>query len=229
MASVVTNKTLTFTGQLMHQLETEWRRNHQHPFVLGMADGTLDPVKFRFYMVQDYLYLIDYAKLFALGAVKASRLEHMQLFAGLLHSTLNEEMGLHRAYAKRFGISETELEQAQPSPVMLAYTHYMLHCANNGTLAHLMAALLPCMWSYWEIGKALAAIPGALNHPLYGDWIAMYSSEGFGELAQTCIGLMDELAADVSESERQKLADIFLNTTRFEYLFWDMADKQQMW
>ena len=194
-----------------------------------MGNGTLEPEKFRFYMVQDYLYLIDYAKLFALCTVKTSRMDWMQKFAGLLHSTLHEEMALHRTYANRFGIREEELEAAQPSPITLAYTNYMLHQAQNGTLAYVMAALLPCMWSYWEIGKSLATIPGAIDHHLYGEWIAMYSSEGFGDLAKSCIQMMDELAAGLSAHELANLESIFLNTTRFEYMFWDMAYQQKMW
>lgn len=220
---------MRFSEQLLYKLEPIWRKNHSHPFVKKMGDGTLEKEKFRFYMVQDYLYLIDYAKLFALGAVKATDLEDMEVFSALLHSTMSEEMGLHRQYAARFGISEEELENAEPSPITLAYTHYMLHSAQNGTLAELVAALLPCMWSYWEIGKELRDIPGAIDHPLYGDWISMYSSEEFGKSAQWCIDLMDKLASGKSESERQQLEKIFLNTTRFEYMFWDMAYHQEMW
>ncbi|MFC4322600.1 thiaminase II [Litchfieldia salsa] len=220
---------MKFSQRLHEKLEPIWRANHNHPFVTGMGDGSLDQESFRFYMVQDYLYLIDYAKLFALGAVKADDLETMGKFAALLNSTLNEEMELHRQYAKKFGITKDDLENANPSPITLAYSHYMLHVAQNGTLAELVAALLPCMWSYWEIGKELSEIPGAAEHELYGEWISMYSSDEFGTLAQWCIGLMDELAAGKSESEKSKLEEIFLNTTRYEYMFWDMAYNKQMW
>ncbi|MGF7035604.1 thiaminase/transcriptional activator TenA [Paenibacillus mucilaginosus] len=220
---------MTFTQRLLGKLEGVWRQNHSHPFVHEMGAGTLDRDKFRFYMIQDYLYLIDYAKLFALGAVKANDLATMEKFAALLHSTLHEEMALHRAYAARFGISEEELETAEPSPITLAYSHYMLHAAQNGSLAELVAALLPCMWSYWEIGKELSRIPGAADHEDYGEWIRMYSSEEFGALAQWCIGLLDELAEGRSEAELARLEEIFLNTTRYEYMFWDMAYHGQMW
>ncbi len=88
--------------------------------------------------------------------MKATDVQTMGKFAALLDSTLNEEMSLHREYAKKFEISEKELEKAQPSPTTLAYTHYMLHVGQSGTLAELVAALLPCMWSYWEIGKELS-------------------------------------------------------------------------
>jgi len=219
---------MKFSERLYEKLQPIWRQNHNHPFVQGMGDGTLEKEKFRFYMIQDYLYLIDYAKLFAIGDMKATDLQTMGKFAALLDSTLNEEMSLHREYAKKFEISEKELEKAQPSPTTLAYTHYMLHVGQSGTLAELVAALLPCMWSYWEIGKELSEKPGA-NNEFYREWIEMYSSKEFGELATWCINLFDSLTEEKSEAELEKLEEIFLNTTRFEYMFWDMAYNEAMW
>ncbi|MCM3441632.1 thiaminase II [Metabacillus halosaccharovorans] len=220
---------MTFSQRLYDKVKLIWEQNHAHPFVQGMGDGTLAKEKFRFYMIQDYLYLIEYAKVFALGAVKATDVKTMARFAELLHSTLNEEMELHRQYAKKFGITTQELEEAKPSPTTLAYTHYMLHVSQNGTLAELVAALLPCMWSYWEIGKDLAKKKEACDHELYGEWITMYASAEFGQLATWCIDLMDEHAKGKPEPELRKLEEIFLNTTRFEYMFWDMAYHEEMW
>lgn len=220
---------MAFTQRLYDKVLPVWEQNHSHPFVREMGQGTLAKEKFRFYMIQDYLYLIEYAKVFALGAVKAEDLETMGKFANLLHSTLNDEMELHRQYAYKFGIDPTELETALPSPTTLAYTHYMLHISQNGTLAELVAALLPCMWSYWEIGKELSKLEGAAEHEFYGEWISMYSSKEFGELAEWCIDLMDKLTDGKPEEELGKLEEIFLNTTRFEYMFWDMAYTEAMW
>ncbi|ADU32452.1 thiaminase II [Evansella cellulosilytica] len=220
---------MKFSERLHKKLQPIWRKNHAHPFVQGIGDGTLDKEKFRFFMIQDYLYLIDYAKLFAIGAVKAKDVETMGKFANLLDSTLNEEMSLHREYGKKFGITPEEFEQAAPAPTTLAYTHYMLHVGQNGTLADLVTALLPCMWSYWEIGKELNEIPGASEHEFYGEWIQMYSSEEFGQLAEWTINLLDELTEGKTEDELAKLEEIFLNTTRFEYMFWDMSWNKQMW
>ncbi|MFN7249744.1 MAG: thiaminase II [Anaerobacillus sp.] len=220
---------MKFSERLYTELQPIWRKNHAHPFVQAIGDGTLDKEKFRFFMVQDYLYLIDYAKLFALGAVKATDVETMGRFASLLNSTLNEEMSLHRQYAKKFGVSEEEFATAKPSPTTLAYTHYMLHVGQNGTLADLVAAILPCMWSYWEIGKELNEIPGASDHEFYGEWIKMYSSEEFGQLALWCIELLDNLTDGLPEKDLQRLEEIFLNTTRYEYMFWDMSYHLQMW
>ncbi|EDL65278.1 Transcriptional activator tenA [Bacillus sp. SG-1] len=220
---------MQFTDRLFEKVKPIWDKNHQHPFVQGIGHGTLDKEKFRFYMVQDYVYLIDFAKLFALGAVKARDTATMGEFAKLLDSTLNEEMSLHRQYAERFGISEEELESAQPAPVTLAYTHYMLHVSENGTLAELICALLPCMWSYWEIGKDLSRIKGATSHEFYGEWVSMYSSEEFGSLSKWLISLLNEITAGKNDEELQRLEEIFLNTSRFEYMFWDMAYNGEMW
>ncbi|TXK82620.1 thiaminase II [Paenibacillus sp. N3.4] len=220
---------MTFTQHLVTKYQDAWSQTLLHPFVKEIGEGTLDRNKFRFYMIQDYLYLIDYAKLFALGTVKANDLQTMTEFAAHLHSILHEEMSLHRSYAAQFGISKEELEQAEPSPITLAYSHYMLHVAQNGGLADLTAALLPCMWSYWEIGLLLKEIPGAQDHVDYGEWVLMYSSDEFGALAQWCIGLMNRLAEGKPAAELARLEIIFLNTTRYETLFWEMAYQGQMW
>lgn len=220
---------MSFSQRLRRSVHEVWEKSHRHPFVTGMGDGTLPESKFRFYMKQDYVFLIDYAKLFAMGSMKAQDLETMGRFAKLLEATLNGEMELHRQYAKRFAISREELEATEPSPVTLAYTRYMLHIAQNGSLEELVTALLPCMWSYWEIGRALADKPGAADHSLYGDWIKMYSSAEFGELAEWLIGLLDRLAEGKPERELAVLERHFVNTSRFEYLFWDMAYHEQDW
>ncbi|WP_257349032.1 thiaminase II [Pseudalkalibacillus decolorationis] len=220
---------MTFCNRLFEKVSPIWEENHNHPFVQGIGRGTLDKDKFRFYMVQDYVYLIEYAKLFALGAVKARDVKTMGEFAKLLDSTLNEEMSLHRQYAQQFGITPEELEKAKPASTTLAYTHYMLHVSDNGTLAELVSALLPCMWSYSEIGKELSKIPGATEHEFYGEWVKMYASDDFGALSTWLIGLLDEIAEGKSEEELEYLEEIFLNTSRFEYMFWDMAYNKEMW
>lgn len=179
---------------------------------------------FALYMKQDYVFLIDYAKLFALGSMKARNLETMAWFAKLLHETLHGEMELHRQYAERLGISRIELEETKPAPANLAYTRYMLHVAHSGSQEELISALLPCMWSYREIGQHLAGQhPASLEHPFYGEWVKMYSSPEFGDLAQWLIEELDRLADGKPERELAVLEEHFVTTSRFEYMFWDMV------
>lgn len=220
---------MKFTDRLHRAVRPIWQASHNHPFVQGIADGTLPVEKFRFYMCQDYVYLIDYSKLFALASIKATDVAMMGRFADLLASTLNVEMDLHRQYAEKFQISRAELESTEPAPITLAYAKYMLDVAHHGALAELVSSLLPCMWSYWEIGKRLALENRVPADSLYQEWIDMYSSPKFGDLAQWLIDVMNQLAEGLPESHLRRLEQHFVTTSRYEYLFWDMAYKLESW
>lgn len=221
---------MKFTQTLYEKVSEIWHRTHEHPFVAGLGKGDLPVESFIRYMKQDYVFLIDYSKLFALAAVKARNIDTMASFAKLLNETLHGEMELHRGYAAKFGITNQQLEETKPTPINLAYTRYMLNVAQNGSLEELISALLPCMWSYWEISKMLAdKYPGASDHLLYGEWVSMYSSDEFGSLALWLINLLDELAEGKPERELAVLEEHFLTTSRFEYMFWDMVYKGGEW
>lgn len=219
-----------FTDRLFDNVQPIWRENHQHPFVQELGQGILEREKFIYYMKQDYVYLIEYAKLFAMGVVKATDLETMGKFAEITQETLHVEMALHRKFAAEFGITEEELEATKPTPVNVAYTTYMLNAAQNGSLADLVACLLPCAWDYWEIGKLLRRQYGdRLLHNPYAQWIETYDSEAFGEGAKWLIELMDQLAEGKPERELAMLEKHFQTTSKYEYLFWDMNYHQQDW
>jgi len=135
---------LRFTDRLHELAEPIWEAQHAHPFVRGIGDGTLDVEKFKFWVRQDYLFLIDYARLLSMAVVKTPDLPTMRRFAALVQSTLDVEMELHRAYAAGFGISLHELEAETKAPTTQAYTDFLLRAA-SGDYTELLAALLPCM------------------------------------------------------------------------------------
>ena len=200
-----------------------WEKCLSHPFVTGIGDGTLDVEKFRFFMLQDYLYLLDYAKVFALGVVKARDPELMRTFARNVDAVLGGEMNLHRTYMKRLGITEEQVFAVRPALDNLSYTHYMLSVASTGTPAEITASILACSWSYAEIGTSLAERPGALEHPFYGEWVRGYSSEEYAATNDALIHLMNRLAKDAPEEQVKYLTDIFVNCSRYELGFWQMA------
>lgn len=221
---------MKYSQVLYEKVQGIWEKTHQHPFVVGIGTGELPVQSFIRYMKQDYVFLIDYAKLFAFGSVKARDLESMGYFAKLLDETLNGEMELHRHYAARFGITNQQLEDTRPTPINLAYTRYMLNVAQNGSLEELISTLLPCMWSYWEIGRMLAEkYPGSTEHPFYGDWVKMYSSDEFGALTIWLINRLDQLVEDKPQRELDVIEEHFLTTSRFEYMFWDMVHQGGDW
>ena len=200
-----------------------WEACLRHPFVTGIGDGTLDMEKFRYFMLQDYLYLFDYARVFALGVVKARDPELMRVFAANVDAILGGEMKIHRAYMKRLDITEEQVFSVKPALANLSYTNYMLSVAQTGGPMEIVASILACSWSYAEIGQALAAIPGAAAHPFYGEWIRGYASEEYAATNQALIELMDSLAADAGEEQLAYLTDVFVNCSRYELGFWDMA------
>lgn len=218
-----------FTDRVFNRIEPLWDAYLEHPFVKGIGEGTLDEEKFKHYLKQDYIYLIEYSRIFAIGASKSKSLQSMTMFANLLHGTMNYEMDLHREYADKFGISNEELENTEPSATMTAYTSYMLNKAQLGGVENATAAVLACAWSYNFIGKKLAKWPGALGHELYGNWVKMYSSEGFTKIADDCKDLLNELAAEKPENELKELEEIVVQTSNFEYMFWDMAEEISDW
>ncbi|WP_336344372.1 thiaminase II [Halalkalicoccus ordinarius] len=217
-----------FTEALEPEAEPIWEAIHEHPMVQGIGDGSLDEAPFRHWVKQDYVYLIEYNRVFAYGAARASSLDRIGTFAELLSETVSTEMDLHRSYAAEFGISETELEETEPSPTTRAYTDFLVRTAATEEFGELVAALLPCMWGFNETGKRLAS-EGLPDHEGYAEWIEMYSSAEFTELADWCKGLMDEVAADASEARRERYRETFVTSARYEYLFWDAAWNEEGW
>lgn len=215
---------MTITDKLLDSVKEIWAGYHTHPFVTGIGDGSLDRNKFRFYMIQDYLYLIDYTRVFAIGAAKARDLSVMKLFASSTHNILDGEMDIHRAYMKRLGITR---EDAENTPVSLdnrSYTSYMLRAAYEGGEKEVMAAILSCALSYEEIAKEiLKKNLDADKHPFYGEWVSGYASEEYHMENENLIRLMNRLAADCTPAQEAQLTDIFTACSRYEMAFWDMA------
>ena len=214
---------LSVSARLRQAADPVWEQCLHHPFVTGIGDGTLDVEKFRYFMLQDYLYLFDYARVFALGVVKTRDPELMRTFSQNVDAILNGEMNIHRAYMQRLGITEEQVFAVKPALDNLSYTNYMLSVAHTGGPMEIVASILACSWSYAEIGQALAQIPGAAAHPFYGEWIQGYASEDYTATNQALIELMDELAAGATEDQIAHLTDIFVNCSRYELGFWDMA------
>ena len=217
-----------FTDELRLAAAPIWEADLKHPFVRGIADGSLPREMFKFYLIQDYLFLLDYSRVFAHGVIKAPDEATMAMFADLLNGTLNTEMDLHRGYCEKFSISPAEMEAAPIAPTTHAYTRHILNVAETGTLADLVAGVLPCQWGYAEIGTTLAE-QGGSPEPLYQQWIDMYASAEFLAYGEWLRGLLNSLAAEYSSSEKERIKNNFLLSSRYEYLFWEMAYTQEEW
>jgi thiaminase (transcriptional activator TenA) len=211
-----------FSDQLRAGADALWQAQHDHPVVRGIGDGSLPLAAFARYVRQDYLFLIDYARLLALGAARAPDLDTMRRFAELAQAILGEEMELHRAFAAGLGITAAELEAEEPAPETTIYTDFLVRTAATGDFGELAAALLPCMWGYAEVGQRLAE-RGLPEEEAYARWIETYASAEFAALATWCRGLVDRLAAETGEAGRERMRRAFETCSRHELGFWETA------
>ena len=219
---------MAFTDELYEATRGIWDAQVQHPFVQGISNGTLDPAVFERWVRQDYLYLVEFSRVFAWAVARGDRLESMSWYAAALHLTLNTEMGLHREYAARFGITAEELEAEEMWPTTRAYTDFLVRTAADGDLADLVAALLPCAWGYVHIAERLAASERPSDQR-YADWIEQYASAEFREAAGWLRSEMDRLAEGVSAEKRARLTDLFVLSSRYEWQFWEMCWRGETW
>ena len=213
---------------LKKSCQAEWQAYIQHSFVQQLGNGSLAPEAFQHYLKQDYLFLIQFARAFALAAYKSPTLSDLRQAKEGLQAIVDVELDLHISYCKEWGISEQELAELPEARATLAYTRYVLDTGNRGDLLDLHVALSPCMVGYGEIANWLNSraetIRGDSNP--YDAWIAMYESEEFQEAMQAEICWLNERLADVSPARFRELTRIFSDATRLEIDFWEMGLKQ---
>jgi thiaminase/transcriptional activator TenA len=219
---------MSFTDTVTAETETTVETILDHPMVVELGAGTLDEVPFRYWVRQDYVYLVEYCRVLALGAAKAPTLDRMKAFADLLGSTVTTEMDLHRSYAAEFGIDERDLEATDPSPTTRAYTDFLVRTAAQGTFGDVVAAVTPCMWGFNETGKRLQAA-GTPEDERYAKWVRQYASAEFTELTERCLDLLDEVATEGTPADRERYRELFVTAVRYEYRFWDAAWREEEW
>ena len=218
------NKSLI--ARLMDSVADVWPEYNNHPFVKGIETGKLDPEKFRHYIIQDYLYLNEYTKVFALGVSKAKSLKTMQLCASIIEAIANVEMDIHKGYMGRFNVSQEELDSAKRELENISYTSYMLRVAYDEGEAEILAAILSCALSYEDIAKAIVRNnPEAVNHELYGDWVKCYSGEEYCSANRVLVSALEEAVQGYSDSQLEHIAEIFRTCSLYEMGFWDMAER----
>ncbi|WP_371425087.1 TenA family protein [Tardiphaga sp.] len=202
----------------------DWSAYVDHSFVRQLGAGTLPETAFRTYLVQDYLFLIQFARAYALATYKSRTLDDMKAAQGGLAAILGE-MELHVKLCGRWGLSPADIEAAAELQSTVAYTRFVLDCGAAGDLLDLHVALAPCVIGYAEIGRKLA--PGGADalgdHP-YREWIGEYAGEVYQDIAVTARRHLDDLAARAMTERRfVELAKLFGQASRLEADFWQMG------
>src|SRR5262245_56960458 len=218
---------MAFTAELWGFIAPIYSAILRHPFLTGLVDGSLPHESFRFYAVQDALYLRDFARALALAASRAPRDEWIIMFNEHAAGALKVERELHEGFFRHWGLTTEAVATTPLAPTNLAYTSYLLAVAHAGPFHEAVAALLPCYWIYWEVGKELErrGSPDAL----YARWIATYAAEAFGAIVRAVLECADAVAGEVRPADRTAMQRHFVTTSRYEWMFWEMGWRREAW
>ncbi len=198
-----------------------------HPFLREMRDGSLDREIFGAYLVQDAHFLGGFAQALRITASKAPKSEWAQFLQKDADAALIEELHLHDSVLGTYEISTEEVAQTELSPAAFAYVNYLLTTAHERPFSEAIAALLPCYWLYWEIGKALAE--HGSPEPAYQQWIDTYSSQSYGSTVTTILAMANETANQADSKMRLAMQKHFHLGSRYEWMFWDAAYYKRGW
>lgn len=204
----------------------------EHPFLAGLADGTLPRDTFAHYIVQDAHYLQDYARALALVATKApasptTATPVTTLFARHAADALDVERSLHAGLFVELGLDPATALAGAPGPTTLAYTSYLLRVGHQGSFTDALAAVLPCYWIYERVGTTLAT--RSSTDPLYARWIATYGGADFGEAVAQVLTVVDAVGEVASAAQIERMCEHAGVTARYEWMFWDAAWRREGW
>lgn len=215
-------------GRLRRDAGADWTRYVDHPFVRALGAGTLPKPAFQHYLKQDYLFLIQFARAYALAGYKSTTLAELRAAAASVSAIVDVEMPLHVGYCAEWGLTEADM-QAEPEALeTIAYTRFVLERGLAGDRLDLEAALIPCVVGYAEIAASLRATPTAGNP--YAAWIDAYTGPDYVEVAARAIKAMDRMGqARGGDARYADLLATFRAAARLETAFWDMGWAASGW
>ena len=214
---------------LKEENKENWKLYTKHDFLQKLSQGTLKEEKFLNYLIQDYLFLIQFSKAWSLAILKSDNLEEMKIAASTVNDLINFEMELHISLCANYGISKSDLENADEENKNIAYTRYVLELGYSGDLLDLLSSLAPCVLGYGEIGINYKNSNPKIS--MYQKWIDTYSSKEYQDVCKNVSNLIDQAfmlrLGDnfVSTYKWKKVNKIFNKATLLEVDFWNMAMK----
>jgi thiaminase/transcriptional activator TenA len=219
----------TFTEQLRQEADSIFEAIFAHPFIRGIASGDLDKEAIIHYVKQDYEYLNTFARIYGIAISKCESREDMLMFAEQVSFVLQGEAQPHNNLCRAAGIRYEEVQGYPLAPNASHYARHLLTVAYEGSLGEIIAALLPCLWTYLEIGQKLREeVTPDQTHPFY-DWISFYSEAAMQDATDSFRSRLDHWALTASDQEKQRMRRHFLTSCQLDYLFWEMAYTKQTW
>jgi thiaminase/transcriptional activator TenA len=225
--SSAADRAVPFSAQLWASIGDIYGAIRIHPFLTGLTDGTLPEDSFGFYVVQDALYLRDYARALAALGSRAPTSAAMRMFARQAADAVTAELELHGSLLRELGIPAESVDRAEPAPTNLAYTSYLLATVRGGNYAEGIGAILPCFWIYSQVGIELSALGSP--DPRFQRWIDTYGADEYREVVAEVIEETDRVSRTLSDAELAQMRRHFRVTSRYELMFWQMGYIRESW
>jgi len=214
---------MKFTASLWKEIENIYPKIIGLPFIQELMKGILDKDKFIFYVQQDSLYLLDYSKVLAIIAAKCDKTERITQFLKFAEYSIVVEEERHKRLLEQYSIKT----DYQKSPACFTYTNFLLSVASLRSLEEAITSILPCFWIYEKVGSYIYS-NASENNPYY-DWIIAYADKEFKEATNKALIITDEIADQATNISRGKMKEVFIISTKMEYIFWDSAYKKEQW
>lgn len=214
---------MKFTLQLWEETKWIYDKIIHLPFNQELVKGTLKKDRFIFYVQQDSLYLVDYCRVLSIIASKLYNTERILQFLKFAEDSIIVEKAMHEQFLSGY----KEKKEIQKSPACFAYSNFLLSTAAFRSTEEAVASILPCFWIYREVGDYIYSNAKAGNP--YQEWIDTYTAEEFRIATDLAIEATDEMADQASNIIRLKMKDVFILSTRLEYIFWESAYKKERW
>jgi thiaminase/transcriptional activator TenA len=220
---------MSFSDHLRKIAQPIWDAQLTHPFVIQLGDGTLPARKFKYYILQDARFLGELARVFAAAAQKAPDSDSALKFNKLAEETIVVERSLHESYGKKWKMTPKQITAVPMAPTTYAYTRHLLAVVATGSACEITAAALPCAWIYCVVGKHLLRKgPPPQDHP-FRDWLMLYASPEFAAVQKWMRRTVDRWAKEASQAEKARMEEVFVTSSRYEWMFWDMAFAEEEW
>lgn len=202
-----------------------WERIFKHPFVKELFTGTLPIEKFKYYVIQDYNYLIGMMRAYSILASKANyEVARVALEIAYLDATI--EMENYIKLLERLGLTLDQVLKTEPAPTNMAYMNYLITTCSLGTPVECLVATLPCFWTYLEIAELYKEALQVNPNEIYRSWGMVYLGKEYKDLVKK---LKDAIERYGKEEEYERYRKLFITSSRYEWMFWDMAYRMEKW
>ena len=219
---------MDFSTQAWNKISHIYNAILNLPFLRELEDGSLSREIFQHYMIQDAIYLEEFARVLAIISAKAPTPESQLQFAKSVQNALEVERSVHENFLAEFDLVAEEVLTTEPSPTCLNYTNFLISTAYQHSFAVIVAAILPCFWIYSEVGKQIYNRATNQANP-YQKWIDTYADAEFEELVKYVIEVVDRTADKASKAERKLMERAFYRASQLEWMFWDSSYRLEQW